>query len=424
MKPKLFSKILLAFWLTLIAMSLGLWLLYAADRTPEGRTTTRAAEPVITLLAHEIETSGPLKAETERRLLSPVLRDRIAIAPQPAAPVEMKGQMVRRAEAPDSRIYIVTYRYPGQFQPGPFAISREILLVWFAASLLFSIALTWHLTRPLIILREGIHRLAQGDFQVQLEDRIGRRSDEIADVARDFDLMAARLDQLVKARDRLLHDVSHELRSPLARLLLAVGLVRQDPQRTQNLLDRIEREATRLERLVNELLVLARAESGAEEEFDYFDPITLMESVILDAMFEAEISGRQISVALPTAQEDHRPTVQGNAVLFRRAVENVVRNALRFSPVGETVQVEVQIASAPLRYRIIVMDNGPGVEIDDTDKLFEQFIRIGSAGVGLGLAIARRAVVANGGSISAHNREDGGFLVEIDVLAVPHEPAS
>jgi two-component system OmpR family sensor kinase len=233
--------------------------------------------------------------------------------------------------------------------------------------------------------------------------------------------MAVRLRQLITARDRLLNDVSHELRSPLTRLQLAIGLARQDPARTEDSLDRIDREARRLDAMVHELLALARVESGAADEVnEYFDPLAVVESVVSDAQFEAQMGSRSITVAMPGLEEQRRPSVRGSAELVRRAIENVVRNALRFSPTGGTVEVVVDIDQDPLRYRFAVADEGAGADAAALGKLFDPFVRGDPEGIGLGLAIAKRAILAHGGEIFARNRAEGGFVVEIQIPAVPH----
>lgn len=426
MRIGLFYRILLAFWFTLLVVSLGLWLLIAVNRSPEARVVTRAAEPILTLLARTVETAGPAEAEHEVRLLEPRFRDRISITPQTvkAPPRSDKTRMVRSATAPDGSFHVLAYRYPSQFQPGPFAIPMKVWLVNVAAGLLFSAALAFYLTRPVVVLREGLNRVAQGDLDVRLHDKVRGRSDEIADLARDFDFMTARLQQLMIARDRLLHDVSHELRSPLTRLQLAIGLARQDPRRTEDSLVRIEGEARKLEDLVHQLLALARAESGATDAADeYFDLIAVVESVVTDAQFEAQIGGKRVSFELPRLEEDQRLSVRGNAELIRRAIENVVRNALRFSPAGGAVQVTMDIDRTRLRYRCKVLDEGAGVDTGDLDQVFEPFVRGDSAGVGLGLSIAKRAVLAHGGEITVQNRPGGGFMVEIVLPALAHDQA-
>jgi len=422
MRIGLFGKILVAFWLVLFLMGQGLWFLYAQERgflPSEERTAARVMPPLLTLLAERVKTTGVTEARREILLLPATFRDNITIAPVPAgATLKIDGlQFTSGAFAPDGREYRIVYTMPGKLASS-LNIPNNVWLVSAVAGLLFSAALAHYLSRPLIVLREGFNRLANGDLEVRLCPEI-RGGDEIADLARDFDVMAARLGQLLTARDRLLHDVSHELRSPLTRLQQAIGLARQDPQRTQDLLDRVDREARKLDAMVHELLALARAESGVDEG-EYFDPITVAESVISDAEFEAQMRGRHIRTDIPQLDEHCRPSVRGNAELVRRAIENVVRNAVRFAPADSAVHVSIELIQAPLRYRFNVTDVGNGVDSDTLKKLFDPFVRGDTRGIGLGLAIAKRAIVAQGGVITARNRDTGGLVVEIELPAVPH----
>jgi two-component system OmpR family sensor kinase len=425
MRIRLFGKILLAFWLTLFVMSQGLWVLYAgaAGAGPKAGAEIRSGAPVLMLLARRLESSGPAAAQSDLSLLPARFRNQITIAQnsgQPLPSSDARPGIAREAVAPDGRRYLLVYRPPGS--GGSLDIPPKVLIVAAAAGLVFSLVLAAYLTRPLMTLRRGFRRMAQGDLDVQLADRIGRRGDEISDLARDFDVMAVRLRQLITARDRLLNDVSHELRSPLTRLQLAIGLARQDPKRTEDSLERIDREAGRLDAIVHELLALARAESGAAEEFnEYFDPMAVVESVVSDAGFEAQMSGRQIRLETPRLDEQSHPSIRGSAELVRRAIENVVRNALRFSPAGGRVEVAAEIVRQPLRYRFTVVDEGRGVDAESLGNLFDPFVRGDREGVGLGLAIARRAILAHDGQIRARNREGGGFMVEIEIPAVAHD---
>jgi two-component system OmpR family sensor kinase len=426
MKIRLFWKILLAFWLVLFLMSQGLWLLYAEQRgfvSSVERTAARVAPPLLTLLAERVRTDGPSEAQRELELLPERYRDQITIMPAPRDPPQ-PGELwetTHTAVAPDGREYHLRYVAPGQGR-GPLEIPDTVLFVSAIAGLLFSLALARYLSRPLMLLRKGLGRVANGELDVRLQHQI-RRGDEIADLARDFDVMTARLGQLLTARDRLLHDVSHELRSPLTRLQQAIDLARQDPARREELLDRIQLEASKLNAMVHELLALARAESGVHEA-NYFDPIAIAESVTSDAEFEAQTRGRHVRITIPPLDEDARPNVRGNAELVRRAIENVVRNAVRFSPSQSTVRIHIELLSAPLRYRIVITDEGKGVDGETLKRLFEPFVRGDSAGIGLGLAIAQRAILAHGGRIEARNRDNGGLVVEIELPAVPHVPAA
>jgi len=207
------------------------------------------------------------------------------------------------------------------------------------------------------------------------------------------------------------------LRSPLARLHLAVGLALQNPQRLSATLDRIELEVKRLDEIVGEFLTLARAEAGPPHLQDYFDLSSLTLAVANDARFEAQSSGVQVETNLEPDSQEELPTVKGNAELLRRALENVVRNALQHSAPGQTVHIEVTPDWAARYFVISISDEGPGMEPKALDAMFEPFVRgqgqIRGQGFGLGLAIARKAVLVHGGSIQAQNRPDRGLMVTI-----------
>jgi len=248
---------------------------------------------------------------------------------------------------------------------------------------------------------------------------MGRRRDEIADLAQDFDAMAERLQQSIASRDRLLHDVSHELRSPLARMSVAVGLARKSGEIPENALVRIESEGRRLNEIVGDLLSLSRAESDAGVEEIYFDLGALLQVVCDDARFEAQPCGVEVRLELSPdlADPDRAPLLKGAPQLLRRGVENVIRNALRFSPAGEAVVVRAGLAGG--RFEIEVSDTGPGVPPAMLETIFEPFVKgaAESRGVGLGLSIARRALAAHGGALQAVNREGGGLSMRITLPA-------
>lgn len=288
-------------------------------------------------------------------------------------------------------------------------------LVWIAGlgGLLFSGLLAWNLTRPLNRLRASFDRVAQGDLSIRLLPDMKRRHDELSDVARDFDAMVERLDVLVSSREQLLHDVSHELRSPLARLQLAIGLAHQNHANIEPSLQRIEREASRMDKMIGELLALSRSEHQVVDD-TYFDLLGLVTAVVNDARFEAQVPGVTI---LLNADETQDHTVKGNPELMRRALDNIIRNALRFSTHAQTVTVT--LSGNDREWTISVADQGPGVEKTKLSSIFDPFIRIESPqsgkGYGLGLAIARKVVMAHGGHIEADNGEQGGLIVRISI---------
>jgi two-component system sensor histidine kinase CpxA len=270
--------------------------------------------------------------------------------------------------------------------------------------------LAWYLTSPLRSLKTALERFGQGDFSARAEST---RRDELGQLARTFDQMAERIQNLVGAERRLLLDISHELRSPLARLGVAVELARSGENRDAAL-DRIQKESDRLNALVGELLQATRAE--VDPPALRAQPVRLDEllaTIVSDCSIEADARG--CSLVLDTAGP---LTVRGDPELLRRAVENVIRNALRYSP--PQASVDVNLATKGAVARIQVRDYGPGVPEESLSRIFEPFYRVegdrnrDSGGVGLGLAIARRAVELHNGKLQARNAHPG-LLVEMEI---------
>lgn len=304
-------------------------------------------------------------------------------------------------------------RHPGR-PPGEFHIPLVPALVGFLASLACAAGLAWYVSRPVRLLRTVFGEVASGRLESRVGSGMGRRSDELSDLGKDFDRMAERLQSLVLGQRRLLHDVSHEMRSPLARLQAAIGLARQQPERASELLERIEREGERLDLLVGEVLALARAEAGSAQK-EVFDLHELLLALVDDASFEGGGKGVSVALACPCAV-----WVEAMPELLQAAIDNIVRNGLRFSPPGGCLEVSCRIEDGQVRLEIA--DRGPGVPETLLPHIFSPFVR-GAAGqtsgegYGLGLAIAQRAVVATGGTIRAGNREGGGLSV---VLILPY----
>jgi two-component system OmpR family sensor kinase len=291
------------------------------------------------------------------------------------------------------------------------------------ASLVSSALLAAYLTRPIRHLRRAFADAADGRLDARVAPLMGRRRDEIAGLGEDFDRMAERLQKLIVSQRRLLHDVSHELRSPLARLQAAVGLARQDPARTAAMLDRIERDTQRLDALVGELLTLARLEANAGDSARQEVALgELLQEVVEDARFEAQARGREVRLDAPDGPV---PIARANPEWLQRALENVIRNAVRHTADGSAVEVSLRAGSpgggrgTPPPIVIVVSDRGPGVPPEQLEAIFEPFHRGGGAtdGHGLGLAIARRALAAHRGTITAANRAGGGLQVTMTLPA-------
>lgn len=303
---------------------------------------------------------------------------------------------------------------------GPRGIPGLALVIAVVSSGLVCYILARYLTGPVVRLREATQKLAAGDLSARAGTSWGgaRRRDEISQLVRDFDAMAERLEGLVKAQGRLLNDISHELRSPLARLNVALGLARQrtGPE-AQASLERIDLEAERLNELIGRLLTIARLESREDHSASVsIDLDELVSEIANDAEFEAQNRGCMVKTTLAGDC-----VVLGSPALLRSAVENVVRNATRYTPEGTAVHVDLRCVGEARNPEAIlqVSDSGPGVPEESLEKLFEPFYRIDDSrvrktgGVGLGLAITQRAVRLHGGSVRAVNRPEGGLLVEI-----------
>lgn len=319
----------------------------------------------------------------------------------------------KAAVAPDGTVYLVIFKdhEKNYNKETIFNMPIPMFLMGISGGLLFSLFLAWNLTRPMKLLREGFYRVSQGDLSVRLFDKLKKRHDELSELAKDFDSMVEQLNILISNRQVLLHDVSHELRTPLARLQLAIGLAQQKKQNIDNALQRIELESQRLDALIGEILNYSRAEINNSLD-EYFDLQELVSTVVEDANYEAE--PLQIVVNYTACPIIH-PIIKGNSEQIRRAIENIIRNAIRFSKKDQSVVILLKESGKYLQ--IEVSDQGPGVEEHKLSSIFEPFVRIQSPqlgkGYGLGLAIARKIINMHNGTIQARNRESGGLIMTI-----------
>ncbi|MGB0127136.1 MAG: ATP-binding protein [Rhodocyclaceae bacterium] len=439
---RLFWKFFLLVWIaqmaTIVAVGTSIWLRHRvqSDGPFVGGPMGGPGEPFLDAVAATLQHGGPpaLKAllndlkgpqvfaldESGQDLLGreipqPEL-DRARSIPDSRP--EPEG--LRRVRAPDGNTYLLFAAADPHPDRGPPPPPRgrpmfplEPIAGGVLASLFSAALLAWYIAKPIRNLRGAFGAVSAGNLDVRIGEAMGRRRDELADLGRAFDHMADRLTALMDAQRRLLHDVSHELRSPLARLQAATGLARQQPEKASACLERVERETARMDRLVGELLTLSRLEAGVTSGMDeQIDMEELLSCIVDDCRFEADAFGCTIAFQLGGIA-----TVQGNAEMLRRAIENVVRNALKHSAASSSVEVEAQWEAGERRLRIAVRDRGPGVPEAELNAIFEPFFR-GSGeksgdGHGLGLAIAQRIVAAHGGTIEARNREEDGLSVDI-----------
>jgi two-component system sensor histidine kinase CpxA len=272
-------------------------------------------------------------------------------------------------------------------------------------------AMARYLARPLKLVRDTSYRLASGDLSARAGHAIGHRRDEIGQLVRDFDVMAAQIEAHVHAQHQLLHDISHELRSPLARLNVALELARRNATvDSVTNLDRIEKEAERMNDLIGRLLTLARAENFPHLGRTSVDLGAVIRQVVADARFEAQRHAKSVILA-----ENAAPAIPGHAQLIASAIDNIVRNGLRHT--APQSAVEISVDATQTEAMITVRDHGPGVPASDVEKIFSPFYRVESRrerdGVGLGLPIARRSIEVHRGTVSAANASDGGLCVTI-----------
>jgi len=312
------------------------------------------------------------------------------------------------------------YTFAGQIRPRrppspPLSVILRQLALGLLVSGIICFFLAHSLTLPIVQLRGAAQELAIGNLGARVGEGVGKRKDEIGELGRDFDRMAGQIEGLVENQKQLLRDISHDLRSPLQRIRMALELARRGDSSQQGQLDRIERETVRINSFIEQLLTLARLEST--ESTPAMEPLCLneiVEHIVSDAKLEAERVGCALSLAALTQYQ-----VKGNTEVLQSAIENVARNAIHHG--GEGKSVELGLHAEGNDAVLTIRDHGPGVPPEALPRLFEPFFRVDSArslttgGSGLGLAIAAKAVELHGGTISAHNAAPNGLVVTIHI---------
>jgi len=365
----------------------------------EGNKTTTGDRELFVIGPDGRDILGRRLPESASRRLEFINRDPV---PGNFRPSRATPQII----APDGSTYtvVMTPRRPSIFGALSLpAISLTILGIALVVSALTSWWLAEHLTAPIRRIQAGARALASENLDVRVSAGLEGRKDELAVLARDFDAMADQLRANRSATTQLLRDISHELRSPLARMRVALGLARQPPADFTRQLDRLEREIERLDSMISQVL--------KRERFELDDVI---EEVVRDANFEGAV--KNCTIALRGAANN---AVLGSRELLRSAIENVLRNAVRYSP--NNTPVEMQIARASSGLEIVIRDHGPGVPAADLERIFEPFYRVAesrdrdSGGEGIGLAITSQVMKAHGGSAKAVNANSGGLEVRLSL---------
>ena len=444
----IFLKIFLWFWLTmvLIALSFAVALNLESEANPSRQSFTGNAVAMYAASVAEVfEDHGAQAAEDFLRRLNEsshiqaVLLDAnsqrlagdlkdpdselVAQAISTAqTQIEMHAGFAYAAaigQSASGKRYVLAAQLPRR-APGIFRGSvQQQLLRWTLAVLISGLvcyALTRYLTRPILRLRSAASSIANGDFAARAAPGLANRRDEMGELVRDFNQMAERIQRLMDAQQQLLRDISHELRSPLARLNVALGLARKwAGEQATSALDRIEQESERLNNMIGRLLTLARVKSLVDPpQHGTVSLRALLDQIAQDASFEASAKHCQVRVQ---GAEDCE--VRGSHELLHSAIENVVRNAVRYTPSESNVEIELRCNGNSSR--VIVRDHGPGVPEAELSKIFHPFYRLSdsrehrSGGTGIGLAITQEVARLHGGSAKAHNAQPQGLVVEIDL---------
>jgi len=343
--------------------------------------------------------------------------DAVAHPIQDSQGLHANRMRLRRLAAADGTSYIAVAQFRGSpllrmlyRRPNTFWIHVGVAMV---ISACFSLLLAAYITAPLARIRASARRVARGDLSARVGDLPFGRSAEILALAREFDQMAARLKDLVEGQQRLIRDVSHEMRSPLSRLRVALELARtQVSGDVETQLARIERESERLEEMIAQAIQLSRMEMTTPSRVQDIALDELLADITADAAFEAQARQCTLHIAQSVPLK-----VRAESDLLTSAIENVVRNAVNYTACGTTVRLRLDSVDGQARLR--VCDRGPGVAPGDCTRIFEPYFRTDAArqrksgGSGLGLAIAKRAIERQGGRIHATNADGGGLEVEI-----------
>ena len=313
------------------------------------------------------------------------------------------------------------YLLAGEFIPPPLSERVPGDMIWVLKlgtiiSALMCLVIAHYLSKPIERLRNATNEMARGNLDIRVGNTIGNRRDEIADLVRDFDSMAGELRNQIVSERNLLSGVSHELRSPIARMRLALALARSsDPHERAEMLDRIEQDTIQLDSMLDRILTVARLESGQyKPKFESLSLNDVIDEVLDDARFEAAATDTTVNYI-----DDAMVSINGDSGLLRSAIENVVRNAIFYSGQGGVVDVRLRVADGSAV--LIVRDNGKGVPEETLSLLFKPFYRVDDSrgtttgGMGLGLAIVRNAMAAHGGSVTARNVMPHGLEVELRV---------
>lgn len=340
-------------------------------------------------------------------------------APPPDSNSLRPARPLTRLIGPDDRVYTF-FATPKRGRGGQW-LNDQTWAYFLVLALLVSGGVSYlvarAISRPVSRFREAAVAIAAGNFDTRVAESVGARKDEIGHLARDFDRMTDELQRAWHQQTELTRNVSHELRSPLARLRVALELARREAGDLPEFA-KIDKETERLDELIGQILDYAKMDAGTDAEPTRVQLDDLVQLVVDDVQFECQSAGFE-GISVEFSAEDS-PAISGFPFALSSAVENVLRNAVHHSPANSLVSV--RLSHSTTHARIEVSDQGPGVDDADLERLFEPFFRAKPAlnksrknGSGLGLAIARRAVKKNGGTIGASNVANGGLRIIIEL---------
>lgn len=320
-------------------------------------------------------------------------------------------------DGPDGR-YILVGKVIIPYRFLLFGTVQTILFAWLLPALagaLLCLLLARHIAKPIRTLQTVAGKIADGELSVRASPAIGPRHDELADLARDFDRMADRVQALLRKQLELLGDISHELRSPLTRLNVSLELVRRGKT---DAVERMQTDLRRLDSLIGQILTLTRLQTRQDhKQLQLVNLRSIVESVAEDARFEVQQAGK--SVVIGRAEDCW---LTADPALLRSCVENVLRNAVYYTKPQTTVEVSLDLVrNGSDAARVLVADHGDGVPEEALERIFEPFYRVTEArehqtgGTGLGLSIAQRIAMVHGGTLRARNRQGGGLEMEISL---------
>ena len=330
----------------------------------------------------------------------------------------MPARPLTQLVGPDNQIYTMIVLPEPPTYEWMLKQSRSLIIL---LTLLVSISISYLLSRAIIQpvrqFRKATIAISQGDLDSHLGDTIGKRQDEIGKLARDLDEMAKKIQEASDQQIELSRNISHELRSPLARMRVALELAQRKTGETYEL-SRIESESKKLDKLIGQILSYSKLKGEIEENKKKIDLAALMHEIVDNVNFECKSTG--IDDVEVIFQKNAQPVIHGFTFAITGAIENIIRNAVHHSPKKSVVRVTLD---AEKQSTIIkVQDQGKGINKGELEKIFHPFYRTSDAkndknkkGSGLGLAIAKLAIKKNSGNIEAYNLDEGGLCIQISL---------